>query len=635
MKNIRKRLRTARTRRLRRERMKFWRPEIEQLEARQLLFADPFFSAASYTEAANLTLRITQADGVETLTLVDDADGELATTPLSEITGAVRIVGSDFEDYLHLDIDTGTVAAEISLGVVFEAGAGNDALQGPDATTTWNVVGVNSGNLGGTGVFDFASVESLVGGATSDLFVIADQGSLSLGIDGGDSEDTLVGPDAEVNWTILGSNAWSIDGIAAFAGIEVLAGGDQNDTLDYSGYGAGVSVDLGRATAEGDFVVLGFEAVQGSEYADTLVGDEFDNSLVGFGGNDTLTGGPGDDTYVFTPNWGEDTIEELEGAQDGEGLDIFDFTAVLSDLTVKILDDSEFTFSTDGNTITTTTDSLFGLELAELTGGVNPNVIDASSFTGLTRETPLSLLNDGAGVAVGAGDGVEIVFPDGTSVAVDLAGAETLGDIFDAITSAAGGTSPGISTSIDSSAVTFSSAAANTSEAATQEVVFDSIVRTEDTQVLALSGFLDTTALTNLNNGDGVGVVSGTDFLINLTDGEIVAVDLSTAVTVRDVFDLIEDAADTQVSEGRLSVRLTAEGTSIVLDDEVDAGGNLTVTAFNASSAAADLGLEGIGYEDILIGDDFTEVSGDLRVMVDRRHAASISTSSTSPTSTR
>ena len=38
-------------------------------------------------------------------------------------------------------------------------------------------------------------------------------------------------------------------------------------------------------------------------------------------------------------------------------------------------------------------------------------------------------------------------------------------------------------------------------------------VSTEDTEFLNLNGFLDTTNLTELRNGDGIGVVTGTDFI--------------------------------------------------------------------------------------------------------------------------
>jgi Ca2+-binding RTX toxin-like protein len=95
-------------------------------------------------------------------------------------------------------------------------------------------------------------------------------------------------------------------------GADVMAGGSGIDTVSYHWSGAGVNVDLTRATqrngdASGD-TLIGIENVAGSAGSDLLSGDAGANSLSGNGGNDTLdgrggrdvlTGGSGSDRFVF------------------------------------------------------------------------------------------------------------------------------------------------------------------------------------------------------------------------------------------------------------------------------------------------------------------------------------------------
>ena len=86
---------------------------MEALEPRLLLTADPFYSAESQPEHFDLTLRI--EDGAR-LTLLDTATSEtVASTTLAEITGPVRIVGSNYDDWLRLDLSPTFVAASLPL----------------------------------------------------------------------------------------------------------------------------------------------------------------------------------------------------------------------------------------------------------------------------------------------------------------------------------------------------------------------------------------------------------------------------------------------------------------------------------------------------------------------------------------
>ncbi len=115
-------------------------------------------------------------------------------------------------------------------------------------------------------------------------------------------------------------------------------------------------------------------------------------------------------------------------------------------------------------------------------------------------------------------------------------------------------------------------------------------VRTTNVPQFDLTG---ATLLAVLNQGDGVRRVDGTDFRITLTDGATVDVDITPAMTtVQQVIDAITIAGNT-VATGRLiSVFIDPDTlNSIVLNDTIDGGGNLTVTALNNSASAIDLGI--------------------------------------------
>ena len=197
------------------------------------------------------------------------------------------------------------------------------------------------------------------------------------------------------------------------ANVENLVGGTGTNTIDYSSYGSGVNVDLTTGNATDFNSIQGFANVIGSAFDDTITGNTLANSLSGGEGNDTLEGGGGQDT--------------IDG---GAGVN-----------TLVESSDSNFTLTNTGLTTVPfgstagTVETLSGIELANLTGGSDPNRIDASAFTGLTAVTPLSFLNNGAGVNVSGGPLV-ITLTTGNPVSVDLSHATTVGDVLAAIAAA-------------------------------------------------------------------------------------------------------------------------------------------------------------------------------------------------------
>jgi hypothetical protein len=93
-----------------------------------------------------------------------------------------------------------------------------------------------------------------------------------------------------------------------------LHGSQGINTLDYSAYPTGVTVNLASGQATGFAVISGIRNVIGSAFADQLIGDAQDNVLVGRGGDDVLSGGAGRDILI-----GGTGADQLDG---GEGEDL-------------------------------------------------------------------------------------------------------------------------------------------------------------------------------------------------------------------------------------------------------------------------------------------------------------------------
>ncbi len=654
--------------------------DLEVLEPRITPFSDPFYSAAGSNAAVELFIRIDDTTVEEYLVVLDEQDTVLASTPLDQITGLARIVGSDFDDVIHLEIDTSTISSDIITGIVIEAGEGNDTLVGPDEIARWVVSSEGTGVLEEEGVVDFSEVES---------------------IQGGSAEDTLVYTDLGATWQITSANRGlmiddSSETLIAFSDMDVLEGGAEEDTLDYSQYGSAITVDLSSAEAEGGFTVIGIESVIGTPYADTIKGDEFDNRFTAGEGSDTLSGEVGDDIYIFADEWGNDTILEDDSDLNGESDDLFDFSAVTRSLTVTIgadegvqitdgtssisasniesiiasqgtsntlnysaykddvavnLEDESATLFIDvvsfqhvigsatgtnllvgdssantliagsgDDTITgnggsdilvagggvdtlieqldanlTLTDStltfveggvtsvatISGFELAELAGGANPNLLDASGFTGLSTETPLSLFNSGAGVAVGETDGLLVTVRDGTEVEVSLSDTETVQDVLDALTAEVATLSADLTNESDTDGVTFIGASTVSTTSGSMQVVFDA----------------NTDSLSVTQVSDGISVPLFSNFLV----GETVTV---TGTSQNDGSYRIVAQTDSTLTLGRLlEASIDTLATAIKLQDFGSGTGDLQVESLENSTSASDLGLEMTGSRDTLTGD--------------------------------
>jgi flagellin-like hook-associated protein FlgL len=112
------------------------------------------------------------------------------------------------------------------------------------------------------------------------------------------------------------------------------------------------------------------------------------------------------------------------------------------------------------------------------------------------------------------------------------------------------------------------------------------------------------TALADLNQGLGVETANGTDFVIRRNDGVELSLDISSAKTIGDVLNLINNHPDNLDPASRVVAKLKDVGNGIELVDDNPVGsGTLTVIRSFESTAAWDLGLVPRGSDQVGSGD--------------------------------
>ena len=238
------------------------------------------------------------------------------TVGTSTFSGFTRLLGNAQDDTFA--INSGSISGGI------DGGAGNDSLNAQTGTNTWNITGVDVGNLNGAG--GFSDIESLIGNSNVDRFVFANGASYSGQIDGGGDTDivdhssqagpvqillgsstytsietfignnidsTLVGDSTSNNWTITAQNAGDVNGIG-FQDFNNLSGNSSVDvfTLNGGGISGWISGGGGNDTLAADDVANAW-SVSGAD-SGTVTGV---NSFVDI---DNLTGGVQADTFTLT-----------------------------------------------------------------------------------------------------------------------------------------------------------------------------------------------------------------------------------------------------------------------------------------------------------------------------------------------
>ncbi len=254
---------------------------------------DHLTSLADTSPVLNFTIDGTSA--AEPINLVDDPNGPANGFQATEVNSGSgdTFQAIDFANKTNVTVD----------GV---AGADTFTIDNPSPALGLTALTVN----GGTSTGDLFDVVTVPPGVTTDV----------VGGQGGDN--TLDGPNQSDTWNITGSNQGNIPGlIDSFLDIQNLTGGSQandfifsngaaiagnlygggggSDWLDYSAYQAPVTVNLGSGMATAVLGGMsGIQDLRGSNFGDTLVGDSQPSVLLGGAGADVISGGSGQSILI-------------------------------------------------------------------------------------------------------------------------------------------------------------------------------------------------------------------------------------------------------------------------------------------------------------------------------------------------
>lgn len=223
---------------------------------------------------------------------------------------------------------TGTTGDDDIYGLAgndtLNGGDGNDTLYGGDGNDT--LIGGNGNDIlyGGSGS-DWVWYNSL----TSAVEVYLGTGATSANANDYITEIENVRGTSYAD-TIAGNSAANIieggaGADAMYADVVVNNQVQDNplviDTVSYRNSNAAVTVNLTTESgtgghAQGD-VLVGFEAIWGSNHADTLTGNSKTNYFEGFGGADTIDGAGGDDWVFYNNNGTAVTVDLALGGSRG------------------------------------------------------------------------------------------------------------------------------------------------------------------------------------------------------------------------------------------------------------------------------------------------------------------------------
>ena len=279
-------------------------------------------------------------------------------------------------------------------------GPGNDNLSGGLGDdgyffgNNWGDDLINELANAGSDTLNFAAVTNGLTATFSGILTIVDTAAQQVK-HAADNIETIIGGS--------GADLFIILDTITFSG--TLDGDAGEDTLDLSQYNSSVSMSLGSQTVTAggiSLTVANIEHFNGGKGDDLIISGSEDELLVG---------GPGDDTYIFTDNWGQDTVIETSGG----GTDTFNFSAVTKRVHIIlgsiIVDDgfgnmANYTGSSvekilGGQGDDTIIFSVDGVQLAggkgTIDGGPGQNTLDYSAYT-TTVEVDLE-----AGTATGTG----------------------------------------------------------------------------------------------------------------------------------------------------------------------------------------------------------------------------------------
>ncbi|MBY5592404.1 RTX toxin, partial [Rhizobium leguminosarum] len=210
--------------------------------------------------------------------------GGVAADKLMGAAGNDTLIGGSGSDTMLGGIGDDVYVVDIATDIVIE-----NANEGTDTVRTALVgytLGSNVENLTYTGSASFtgtgnALANTITGGAGNDV------------LNGGTGADSLIG--GAGNDTYIVDNAGDIVTEAADAGTDTVR-------TNLASYTLADNVENLTYIGTGPF------AGEGNALNNVIVGGSGSNALTGGAGNDTLTGGAAADVFIYSLNWGHDTI---------------------------------------------------------------------------------------------------------------------------------------------------------------------------------------------------------------------------------------------------------------------------------------------------------------------------------------
>ncbi len=273
--------------------------------------------------------------------------------------GSDAVLGTDGDDEL-----SGGAGIDALVGL-----GGDDTFVAPGLATGGTVTVWGGGDLGGSG-FDTVDYSGTAGalqivlGEGEDVHGaygwVADSASHYLAqlhsIDGatggagddaisGNANNNVIAGGGGDNWLSGGGGNDRFIAPGAAGGTDTVFGGtisrpDGADTVDYSGYGNALTVDL--ALGSDSSGILGSVTSGGRTLANLhgiggAIGGAGNDTMISGAGNDIFTGGGGADHFVFSPGSGGDTITDFAAAGPGNDIIEIDIPGITSFIAVKAL----------------------------------------------------------------------------------------------------------------------------------------------------------------------------------------------------------------------------------------------------------------------------------------------------------
>ncbi|CAN7188230.1 M10 family metallopeptidase C-terminal domain-containing protein [Rhizobium leguminosarum] len=244
---------------------------------------------AAHTLAANVEnlTYIGTAAFVGTGNLLDNViTGGVGADKLMGAAGNDTLIGGGGSDTMLGGMGDDVYVVDVATDIVIEnANEGIDIVH--TALATYSIAALtNVENLTYTGSASFtgtgnALANTITGGAGNDM------------LNGAAGADTLIGGAGHDTYIV--DNAGDIVTEAADAGTDAVR-------TNLAAYTLGTNVENLTYIGTGAF------AGTGNALNNVIVGGSGSNTLTGGAGNDTLTGGAAEDVFVYSPNWGHDTI---------------------------------------------------------------------------------------------------------------------------------------------------------------------------------------------------------------------------------------------------------------------------------------------------------------------------------------